>query len=158
MALTNFAIPPDNSSYSVTDGNEVIATKLASGASRYRRDIIGATSTVNVTWIVGRDAYKYIRAFYKAIAQKGALPFTIDLILDEPDLTAHKAYFVPGTMVLTGQQGLTYFVSAQLEVYPNEATESDAEYVYLYNGFGPNYLSFEALFNKTVNVDLPEVL
>lgn len=158
MELVKFVLPPDNSSYSATDGKEVVATQLNGGASRYRRDILGATSTVDCVWILGQDEFKYLRSFYRAISESGSTPFLIDLILDDFELTEHKAYFVPGSMKLTGQKGLTYWASAQLEVYPAEISPYAADYVYLYNEFGKNWARSEDLLNTIVNQLWPEVL
>lgn len=160
MALFKFAIPPDNSSYTVADGKEVVSTQLDGGAARYRRDILGATSTVGVVWIVGPDEYKYIRSFYRALTLKGATPFLIDLILDEPTLTEHKVYFIPGSMQLTGQKGLTYWVSAQFEVYPAEIDyEAEKAFAALYSDLGANWQSLfppiENDLNQVVNIELP---
>jgi hypothetical protein len=157
-ALTKFVLPPDNSAYSVTDGIETIATQLDGGASRYRRDILGATSRVTVAWNVGPAEYLYIRSFYKGVVASGSLPFEIDLLLDEPRLTTHKAYFRPGSMVLNSQKGLTYFVSAELEVYPAPVSEFAADYVYVYNEFGLTFPYWEDQLNTIINFDLPGVL
>lgn len=157
MAMQKFVIPPDNSQYSATDGKEVVGTQLDGGAARYRRDIIGATSTVNVAWILGTNDYKYLRSFYRGITGKGATPFLINLILDEFELTEHKAYFVPGSLQLTQQKGLTYWVSAQLEVYPNEDTDNGS-FAYMYNAMGPDWQKFEDKLNVIVNEDWPQVL
>jgi hypothetical protein len=157
MAMQKFVIPPDNSQYSATDGKEVVATQLDGGAARYRRDIIGATSTVNVAWILDTIDYKYLRSFYRGLTGKGASPFLIDLILDEAELTEHKVYFVPGSMQLTGQKGLTYWVSAQLEVYPNEDTDN-GNAALMYNAMGKNWQKFEDKLNDIVNHIWPQVL
>lgn len=157
MAMTKFIIPPDNSAYSVTDGKEVVATQLDGGAARYRRDIIGATSTVAVSWILGRDEYLYLRSFYRGITGKGAVPFLIDLILDDYELTEHKAYFIPGSMQLTQQKGLTHWVSAQLEVVPNEDTDK-GDFAYIYNALGSSWKLWLDKLDVIVNKDWPEVL
>ena len=160
MNLSKFVLPPDNSSYSVADGKEVVATQLDGGAARYRRDILGATSTVNAAWILGTNDYKYMRSFYRALTLKGAKPFLIDLILDEPTLTEHKAYFVPGSFQLTGQKGLTYWVSAQLEVYPAEINyDYEAAFAALYGEFGENwqaeFVVIENQLNQIINFEIP---
>ena len=155
--MKKFIITPDNSSYSVADGKEVIAVQLDGGAARYRRDIIGATSTVNVSWILGREQYLYLRSFYRGITGKGATPFLIDLILDDFELTEHKAYFIPGTMQLTGQKGLTHWVSAQLEVYPNE-DKDNGDFASIYEEFGENWPLWLEKLQVIVNNDWPEVL
>jgi phage pi2 protein 07 len=157
MELVKFIIPPDSSAYSVSDGNEVVSTKLDGGASRYRRDMIGATSTVNVSWILGRDEFKYLRSFYRGITGKGAEPFLIDLILDDYELTEHVVHFVEGSMQLTSQKGLTYWVSAQLEVTPNEDLDNGG-FAYVYNEFGANWQYNLDQLQIIVNNKWPEVL
>lgn len=157
MTMTKFIIPPDNSAYSATDGKEVVATQLDGGAARYRRDIIGATSTVNASWVLGRDEYKYLRSFYRGITGKGATPFLIDLILDEYEPIEHKVYFIPGSMQLTAQKGLTHWVSAQLEVYPNEDTDN-GDFAYIYGAIGPNWATLLDKLDVIVNQKWPQVL
>lgn len=163
MALTKFIYPPENSAYSVTDGKEVVSTQLDGGAARYRRDILGATSTVNVSWVLGTNEYKYVRSFFRALTLKGSKPFLIDLILDEPTLTEHKVYFIPGSMQLTAQKGLTYWVSAQLEVVPAEIDyEAEAAFVALFAEYGESWQTdfpiFENQFNIEINSTLPGIL
>lgn len=159
MSITKFTIPPDNSSYSVTDGKEVISVALDGGASKYRRDIIGASSIVDVQWVCDRDEFHYIRAFYRSLLGKGSEPFSIDLILDSALPAPHKAYFIPGSMVLTGQKGLSYYVSARLEVEPIEINdETEIDYVHIFNEFGRNFLNYEDRLHTIVNHLWPEVL
>lgn len=163
MALNKLSLKPDNSAYSVVDGKSVIATQLDGGAMRYRRNIVGATSKVSCTWIIGPQDYKYLRAFYRSIVANGALPFMVDLLLDEPALVEHKAYFVPDTMTLNSQKGLQYNVSATLEVFPNEYdSEADSIFAVMYGEFGPNYESIfpplESEFDELINVSIPDIL
>lgn len=158
--LTKLILPPNNSSYSVTDGKEVVSVALDGGAGRYRRDIIGASSAVSVQWVCDRGEYEYLRAFYRSLLGKGALPFLIDLILDDPLPVEHKAYFVPGSMVLTGQRGLSYYVSAQLEVEPAEVDDvAEADFAAIYSIFGSNWQTvfppLEDDFNEIINIQLP---
>jgi len=155
--MIKFVIPPDNSAYSVTDGNEVVSTQLDGGAARYRKDILSATSIVNVSWVLDRDGYYYGRSFFRGITSKGALPFLIDLILDDYVLTEHKAYFKPNSWQLTGQKGLTYYVSAQLEVYPNEDIDN-GNFVYIYNALGSGWASSLDKLDTIVNIDFYEAL
>lgn len=163
MALTRLNLPPDQTGYSVTDGNEVLSAKLDGGASRFRRDILGSTSNVTVQWSVGPQEYKYLRSFYKAFLSSGSKPFSIELIVDEADLTEHKAYFVPGSMRLQSQSGLQYVVAAQLEIYPLELDiEQETNFVILFSEFGKNWESvfpiFEDDFNTIINFSLPDYL
>lgn len=161
MPLTKFILIPDSSSYSVQDGMEVSSTKLDGGAARYRRDILGATSKVEATWILDPGEFRYIRAFYRSMTVSGSAPFMIDLIVDRPELTEHKAYFVPGGLQLTQQKGLTYYVSATLEVYPlDNDTSADTDYVNWFNEIGSNFGSvfpgLENQFDIVVNVEIPQ--
>ncbi len=162
MALNKLSLVPDNSSYSVTDGKSVIATQLDGGAMRYRRNVLGATSSVSCTWIIGPDDYRYLRSFYRSVVANGALPFMVDLLLDEPALIEHKAYFVPDTITLNSQKGLQYNVSAKLEVFPNEYdVEADMIFAVLYGELGPDYMSLfpllESDFDELINVSIPEI-
>jgi len=158
MALVELIIPPDQASYSVTDGKEVIATQLDGGAARYRRDVLGATSRVAVQWSVGPEKYRYLRSFYRAVAVSGSVPFNIGLLLDEAEITKHKAYFIPGSMALRQQMGLTYIIGAELEVYPAEVSPYAADYVFVYNEFGETFAYNEDILDMIVNTNWPEVL
>ena len=154
--MLKLKLPPDQSGYSVKDGTEVVSTKLDGGASRYRRDVLRSTSTVSAQWTASPKQYKYLRAFFKSVTIAGAVPFLIDLLLDEPFLTEHKAYFVPGSMSLSQQQGMTYFVQAQLEVYPivqNDA--ANISYVEMYGALGDIGANVLNRLAKLVNVDMP---
>lgn len=161
--LTKLVLAPDNSSYSVRDGKEVVSVALDGGAGRYRRDILGASSAVSVQWICDREEYHYLRSFYRALLGKGAKPFLIDLILDDPLPMEHKAYFVPGSMALTAQRGLAYYVSAELEVEPTDMDEeAELNFATMFSNFGPDWETvfppIEDEFNTIVNTDLPAVL
>lgn len=161
--LTKLNLIPDSSSYSVTDGQEVIRIELDGGAGRYRQDVLNATSVVNVSWSIGPEKYRYLRAFYKQVANGGSEPFAIDLIMDDSALTEHKAYFIPGSMQLRRQEGMLYVVSARLEVYPLTGTEDDdLIFALLYSEFGEGWESifatFESDFNTVINTNLPSYL
>lgn len=154
--MNKLNILPDSASYSVTDGKEVIATQLDGGAARYRRDILGATSRVTCQWTVGQDVYRYLRAFYRSATTNGATPFLIDLILDDPTLTEHKAYFIPGTMQLRETVGHKYVLYAELEVIPDlpDAAFDDA-LIFLYEEYGIETVDTIERLMQLVTVDLP---
>lgn len=164
MALSKLTIPPDQASYSVVDGIEVASVELDGGKSRYRRDIIGAASKVNAVWTLNPEEFKYLRLFYRISSEKGAIPFLIDLYLDLPALTEHISNFVPGSMKLQSQRGLTFVVSCVLEVIPidDDPTEEDLLFLLLFNEFGSNwetqFLLQESSLNDIINVQLPSFL
>lgn len=109
-------LTPDNSSYDVSRNPEVLAVQLDGGASKMRRDILGASFLVNVVWILNPTQYNYINAFYRTSVAHGSVPFNIDLILDNITLTQYVVRFIPNSFKLTSQRGLAYTVSATLEV------------------------------------------
>jgi hypothetical protein len=159
MALTKFAIAPNQSGYSVKDGKETLSAKLDGGTSRYRRDVLNSSSMVNVQWTLNQEEFRYFRAFYNGTTVSGSLPFLIDLVLDLGELTEHEAYFVPDS-VQTNQVVATqnFTVSAQLEVKPTpEDAEHDSTLVMLYNEYG-SFEEADAVLNQLetlTNVDLP---
>lgn len=150
MSLTKFLLPPNQASYSVTDGQESVSTKLDGGAARYRKDILDATSAVKGTWLLTPAKFEYFRAFYKTVTRSASLPFLIDLILDEADnLVEHTAYFVPGTMKISGVAGLSYSIEADMEVVPIPA---DHDYnlilIAAYEEYGEDRAGFLAMINQ----------
>jgi hypothetical protein len=104
--------------------------------------------------------FRYLKNFYKGVTAFGALPFTIDLILDSFELTEHKAYFKPNTFTLTGQRGLSFFVTASIEAEPIVENVSDMiDFVGTYNNFNIDLFSnSEDLFNSITNIYLPGAL
>lgn len=116
--MSKLRLDPSQESHSVAFGNEVIATTLAGGKSRFRRDQLGAIALVPVEWYLTASQYDYIMAFYRVRTAHGSLSFTLDLILDGSALAEYTAYFVPGTLKLAEVRGSVYIVSAQLEVLP----------------------------------------
>lgn len=157
MALTKCVLCPAQAGYSATDGEEVISTILDGGASRTRRDIIGATSKITATWVCNPRKFRYMRAFYRAITLSGALPFTIDLILDSSSITEHEAKFIPGSMRTSSKDGEVFVVEAELEVTPLAVGEYEADYVYMFNEFGEDFEHSHTLsaLDDIVNIDLP---
>lgn len=144
MSLTKFLLPPNESSYSVTDGQESIATKLDGGASRFRKDILDSTSTVKATWLLTPAKFEYFRAFYKTATKSASLPFLIDLILDDADgLVEYTAYFTPGSMKLSGVAGLSYTIESDMEVIPKPADDDYNELlIAMYEQYGEDRQGF----------------
>jgi len=117
--LRKLLLAPDADGYGSTDGTEVIATSLAGGPSRFRRDFIGAPKVVNVQWTMNPSQYAYWRAFYATATMNGSLPFICDLVgNDGAGPAEHVCSFVPGSIGLPSQRGLTYVQQAQIEAKP----------------------------------------
>lgn len=159
MPLTKLSIAPDVATYSVQDGDSVVAIKLDGGAARYRTEILRTTSLVSVQWTVDPRRFQYLRAFFNSIATQGALPFLIDLALDLTGLTEHTAHFVPNTMKHSALGGFNYLVSAQLEVTPIVPDdEFNVAFIVLSNALGLEDALIEQgvlSLERIVNVDLP---
>lgn len=116
--MEKLKLRPNRDSYSVSDGTTFKQTRLEGGASRFRRDLLGAARTVDVSWLLDPSQYRYFTAFYNTTLKDGSESFKIDLLLDNPRLTEHVAHFIQDTKKLDGQSGLGHTVSAQLEVLP----------------------------------------
>lgn len=159
--MQKLTLPPDNSGYASTEGVDVLVAKIDGGPARYRRDFIGATSTVNVTWrALSATGYKYLRAFFNTAAARGSVPFLADLILDDGALTEHECYFVPGTFGTQQVQGGVLFdVTAQFEVKPLPVDDAyNQGLIDAYAAFGEDSAEGLALLEQLVNVDLPNAL
>lgn len=113
-----FALPPDQNGYAVNFGKEYAAIEVAGGLPRTRRDFIGSSANLSVSWTTDRFGYEYIRNAYRFFVASGAQPFFIDLIVGSGSLVQHIAKFVPSTVALSGVDGIRYTVTAQIEAYP----------------------------------------
>lgn len=120
--MRTMVIPPDNSAYAAQRGSEVLSVKLDGGSSRTRLDVFGAPFTVDVVWIVDPAGFNYLNAFFRTATIHGSIPFKVAMVLDSATLTQYTAIFVPNTFKLTQQQGLAYYLAAQLEVRPLPVT------------------------------------
>ncbi len=153
---------PLRASYSFQDAeSDAYAVQHNGGAPAYRKGFDENSITMPVVWrLQGSDINAFF-AFYVTDTGRGASPFEIDLILDDPfNVTTHKAYFLPDSMQIKWQSDDIMTVSATLEVKPNEYdVEAGLDMVGAYNEFGPGwrtaFLPVEDDFNTLVNVDIP---
>ena len=162
MALNVLNLIPDQASYAVTDGEEVISVSLDGGSSRFRRDILRSPFLVNVKWTLSQDEYNYIRAFYKTGVESGSSPFLIQLLIDSGELEEYEAHFVPNSFKLSSVKATSYTVTSQLEVIQKNRNEQDdwakiMEYEFNYH-YGEDSEVFLVLLDELVNVHLPEGL
>lgn len=116
--MSKLKLDPAQGSYSAKLGPETIATQLAGGRSRYRRDQLGATAIAAVEWVLDAGGYDYFMAFHRQSTAHGSLPFTLDAHLDKAPLAEYTAYFIPDSVELAGVKGTAYVVTAQLEIVP----------------------------------------
>lgn len=157
MPLPKLNLTPAQDGYAVADADDqVLRAKVSAGPSRTRLDMLGAPSDVAVTFHLTDAEYQYWRAFFRSTIGYGSLPFLMDLLLDQPDLTEHEVKIVPGSTRLSGQRGLLYVVQARLEVKPSmEDADLDEAIAMLFAEYGDDAPNILALLEKLVNVDLP---
>jgi hypothetical protein len=156
--MEKLILEPVQAGYATQPPTEVLRQQLDGGAGRYRADIIGGASIVNVAWVLDEGQYQYLWAFFRAKTARGSSSFLIDLVLEETEMTERTAHFLPGTLKLDSKQGEVYFASAQIEI---EAIEADDDFdnaiADAFEGAGgvdvPGYLN---LLNTLVNVNWPE--
>lgn len=149
---------PNSEDYSQEEGAEVLRVELDGGAGRYRRDKVGASRRVNVSWTMNPVQYQYWRAFWHSATKRGALPFYCDLVgEDGAGPVQYICNFVPGSVTMPSQVGLTYTQAATLEVRPNAVDEElNSSIVAIYAaGADPNILP---ALEHLVNVAAPEAL
>jgi len=153
--MPTLALPPDYSSYTVTDGVETISVKLKGGASRYRKDILNSTSTVDCQWTLTAGQYEYWRAFYRTATVSGSIPFLCPLTLDRSGVKNFKCYFVPSSISVSDMEGdVIFIIQAQLEVVPIPADPLADAAIIAFNG---NLQTQEDLLNTITNYLLPRM-
>lgn len=149
---------PESGNYNQQEGSEVIAVALDGGAGRYRRDKIGASRTIAVSWTLNPQQYKYWRAFWHTITKRGSLPFLCELVGEDGlGPVSHVCYFVPGSVSMPSQVGLTYVQQATLEVRPNVVDDAaNLQFITIYeNGITDTLVG---ALSHLVNVKAPGVL
>lgn len=155
--MDTLQLPPLQASYNVGFGTEVTRIQLNGGASFFRRDIIGASSTVNCSWNLSKAEYQYLMAFYRVQVNKASAPFQYRLIIDQADADDYECFFIPGSVQLTSKSGLRFTVTGQLEV---KAKLVDLEFDQsIIDSFGSGFGTDAAnLLEKLANEDLPNAL
>lgn len=153
MALEKLQLLPEQSGYSYTSKNDVIATQLDGGLSRKRKDIARAANEVQCQFVLNPSQYQYFMAFYQAATHRGVTNFLIDLLLEQPYLEEKEAAFVPDSISVENR-GLSFSVSVVLEVTASEDVELAEAIMLLYDPKGANstLLSLEQLVNYDLDV------
>jgi hypothetical protein len=158
--MDKLALIPDAPGYSDKAPDEVISVMLDGGASRFRRDKINARKMVTLSWTLNPLEYRYFMAFFTTAVKRGALPFLCDLVSEDgTEPVEHECNFVPGSVGLSSQSGLTYVMSAQLEVKPIEHDEAvDSSLVLLYGLYGAGMEAIMAQVAMLANETMPDAL
>lgn len=155
--MNKLILRPDRSGYSASIGGDVLSVRLAGGFGRYRRDFCKSTSTISCTWRLTSSRYKYFRSFYTSKINKGASPFLIDLILDDPEPLEYTAYIVPDTLQVTNPEFNIYEVSCELEVQPIDDYDT-GDFASIFEEFGDTWRVFLDIINTETNQTLPSIL
>lgn len=151
---------PDADGYSADEAKEIVYAAVDGGAGRARRDIIGASKLVHVTWTMNPVQYEYWRAFFVTATERGSLPFLCDLVSEYGGGPAeHTCQFIPGSVKAPMQQGRTFVQEATLEVIPlAHDADADEGIILLFELYGMGTEDWINLLEHLVNVKMPEVM
>lgn len=127
--MEKLKIRPDSANYSVDYAEENVYAKLDGGRFRVRKKVVNSSSVVNCQMTLSHKSYLYLMAFYRTATNSGSLPFKMDLIIDG-ELDERTCIFIPDSMKLTGQSGLSYMVSFRVEAeYKPHDTQADEDII-----------------------------
>ena len=131
--MEKLKIRPDSASYFVDYGEENLYANLDGGRSRVRKKVVNSNSLVNCQMTLSHQSYLYLMAFYRTATNKGSLPFKMDLIIDG-QLDERTCIFIPNSMKLNAQMGLTYIVSFRVEAeYKEHDRQADEDIIRDFN-------------------------
>jgi hypothetical protein len=153
--LPVMALTPSMNGYGVRRGATVIRTQPGLGPSAIREDRYNTVSIVSAGWNVGPADFNYLNAFYFTATAEGALPFLIEAVADHPDARQLKARFVPGSFATRGVSGLTYSISANVEIVPVLSPDYDAGALAAYADLGGDWPDSLVDLERLVNIDMP---
>lgn len=158
--MRKLLLRPNSSGYTATAGNEIMSAATDGGASRSRRDFIGAPALINVAWMLDEDGFDYLGAFFRTGTANGSLPFLCDLLLDRPMLREHTCKFVPGSFKpIASTAAFTFNAAAQFEVLPLPVDEElDNNIMDLWEQSNGGVFDIAARIAYTANVVIPEAL
>lgn len=156
MSLPVLALMANSDGYQVLTGKSTLGVQLDGGMGRYRKDQLGASSTVQVTYTLSNNGYNYLLAFYRTTLEEGSAPFQAGLLFETADVTQYCCHIIPGTFSLPRIQGLTYTVTMNLEVtsISPPASTADLALVLAYDTYGENTNSVLNQLAYLVNVQM----
>lgn len=110
---------PVQDGYRLRRGSESVSIRLDGGASRVRRDIVGASHEATCTFLVDRSEYTQLIGFLRERAQSRTALFRIPLLIDVPAAVNYLARVLDEPEELAAERGYAYTVQVRLEVLPN---------------------------------------
>lgn len=110
---------PVRDGYQFAPADEAVVVKVDGGASRTRKDKIGGSQYVTVTWILNSSQYNHTMGFFREVTFNGTSPFRVQLLTDAGVVVPHVCICPDGPPRLVRQSGDAYWVQSALEVTPN---------------------------------------
>jgi hypothetical protein len=156
--LRQLGLTPSIDGYGVQRGDSIVRSQPGLGPSAIRLDFYNTPSRVSVSWNVGAADYNYLVAFYFTAIREGALPFLMDVVLDDPLVRQLQAMLVPGSFVFDGVNGMTYRVRAEVEVSPIRLSDSDELMIDMFETEGEFWGDVLLDLDHLVTVTMPRVL
>ena len=115
MTLPVLELLPDRAAYRATQRGRALRTRFDGSQGRYRRDYDGP-AVVRAQWTIDEQDYDRLVHFYISVLKNGALPFSIDLIVEDGTPETQTARIVPDSFRLRSVAGKTFTLAADLEV------------------------------------------
>lgn len=140
--LVECVIVPDSVGFNVAPVASSKFAKLDGAASRFGRSVKSNLKTASLSWNLIESEYDYIRALYRTVTKRGALPFLIPLIVEANSIGLYYCNFVPGVFKISNAGGIAFKIEAMIEIEPTD-------YSALFD--------ISNLLAKLVNVDLAAV-
>ena len=115
MTLPVLELLPERAGYRTRPKGRVLRATYNGAQGRYRRTYDGP-GEVRVQWALDAPQYDTIVGFYRDTLKNGALPFSIDLVMEDSTPETHTARIIPGTFRLRSIEGEEFTVTARLEL------------------------------------------
>lgn len=114
--MRRLRLVPEASGFTAEIGETAEGTSLAAPVMRLREGLERDPSRIKAAWICEPAELDYLQAFHRTATKRGALPFTLYLILTTADAVLYRCMIVPKTWQLDVVGELTHRVSCQLDV------------------------------------------
>jgi len=116
--MTKLTLIPDESGYTVEFSDDIIGGIQKGGSARIRRDSKNSPHSTEIQWTLDNAGYLVFINVSRNVIFNGSLPFELDLIIDDNNLTEHTVRQIPGSVVSMVPRGNTRIVAMQILVEP----------------------------------------
>lgn len=130
------------------------------GFSRSRADSIGAHAVADVAWEMGPEAYEDFLDFVNDTIENASLPFLVDLVYDYHGPQEYTVKLIPDTLRFDSVDGLSYKLSASLELVPGPDAVFDATILQLSEFYGGplQYEESLGMLERLANFVMPNTI